>query len=158
LEEAAARLRESNPSGLLNVAVESAFAAKWLLGRLHRFNEKRPAWEVRLNASQALVDLNRVDLDLATRYGAGRYPGMVSEKLFAEVVFPVCAPELVHGERALLTPGDLKHHTLLHKEWAFRVKTLGRIGEPGANPPVFTGWMPDVDCVSMNPPWQLNRP
>ena len=118
LEEAAARLRESNPAGLLNVAVESTFAARWLLRRLHRFNEEHPAWEVRLNASQALSDLNRFDLDLAIRYGVGRYPGMISEKLFAEVVFPVCAPALLSGEHALLTPEDLKHHTLLHEEWA----------------------------------------
>lgn len=117
IEEAAARLRESNPAGLLNLAVESTFAAKWLLGRLHRFGENHPEWEVRLNASQSLADLNRFDVDMAIRYGGGRYLGMVAEKLFDEEVFPVCSPRLLRGKHALRTPEDLKWHTLLHEEW-----------------------------------------
>jgi LysR family glycine cleavage system transcriptional activator len=148
LEEAAARLRDSNSAGLLNLAVESTFAAKWLLGRLHRFGDNHPAWEVRLNASQSLADLNRFDVDMAIRYGAGRYPGMVAEKLFGEEVFPVCSPRLLKGEHPLRTPADLRWHTLLHEDrfvqgeeawpdWRAWLKAAGVVGVDPARGPRF---------------------
>ncbi len=33
-------------------------------------------------------------------------------------MFPVCAPELVHGDSPLRSPQDLSRHTLLHLEWS----------------------------------------
>lgn len=52
-------------------------------------------------------------IDIAVRYGGGKYPGLTSEFLTDEEVFPVCSPRLLKGPHALRRPEDLKHHTLI---------------------------------------------
>ncbi len=56
-------------------------------------------------------------VDALIRWGAGDYPGFATTLLFEENVFPVCSPRLVEGSNPLLTPHDLKAHTLLHLDW-----------------------------------------
>ena len=47
--------------------------------------------------------------DLAIRYGDGRWPGLVAEKLFDNVFIPACSPHL-----GLAQAADLVRHPLLH--------------------------------------------
>jgi LysR family glycine cleavage system transcriptional activator len=53
---------------------------------------------------------------MAIRYGQGNYPGLRTDLLLRDEVFPVCSPKLLDGAHPLKTPEDLKHHTLLHDE------------------------------------------
>ncbi|MEQ8967924.1 MAG: transcriptional regulator GcvA [Azospirillaceae bacterium] len=100
--------------GPLTVTVPPSMASKWLLPRLERFRAREPEVDVRISATDRIVDLMHEDVDLAVRYGAGDYPGLVVEKLLDEKVFPVCAPALLEGPDPLRTPDDLARHTLLH--------------------------------------------
>ncbi|MBM3601416.1 MAG: transcriptional regulator GcvA [Alphaproteobacteria bacterium] len=100
----------------LKVSVAPSFAAKWLLPRLERFLAGNAAVDVRVEASMVLVDFTRDETDLAIRYGGGRYPGLVVERLMGETVFPVCSPDLLRGDRALREPADIRFHTLLHDD------------------------------------------
>ena len=104
--EAAARPR-------LCVSVLPSFAACWLLPRLSRFQRAHPEVELRINASQELADFARDGVDLAIRYGRGRWPGLHSEKLLDGEVFPVCSPRLA---KRLRRPADLARFELLHDE------------------------------------------
>ena len=61
-----------------------------------------------------LVDFRNSNVDAAIRYGRGQWPGLRSDWLMAEDLFPVCSPELLKGERALRQPEDLARTTLLH--------------------------------------------
>lgn len=99
----------------LTVSVSPSFAAKWLLPRLPRFAAACPGIELRLLATQAVSDFARDGVDLAIRWGRGRYRGLVSEKLFGEEAFPVASPRLLR-RRPLRTPADLRRHHLLHDE------------------------------------------
>ena len=103
-------------SGVLTVSVAPSFAAKWLLPRLDRFQAANPDIDVRVSASMQLVDFASADVDLAIRYGAGRYAGLVVEKLLDETVFPVCSPKLLKGKQGLRHPEQLRHLTLLHDD------------------------------------------
>ncbi|GAB7216725.1 hypothetical protein OS42_33370 [Dickeya oryzae] len=51
------------------------------------------------------------------------------EKLYAEYLLPVCAPQLLAGEHPLKTPADLAWHTLLHdasrRDWLAYTRQLG---------------------------------
>jgi LysR family glycine cleavage system transcriptional activator len=118
LAEAVESMGASNPENLLTVSVTPSFAAKWLVPRLDGFRKARPDLEVRLDASTQLVDFGRDNVDVAIRYGAGRYPGLVSEQLMDVEVSPVCSPQLLKGEHPLETPGDLRWHRLLHTDWS----------------------------------------
>jgi LysR family glycine cleavage system transcriptional activator len=94
--------------------VPPSFGAKWLVTRLDRFRQKHPGYDVRLDASMRLVDLIREGVDIAVRYGAGKYEGMRVDRLMDEVAIPVCSPRLLEGDNPLRVPEDLCRHTLLH--------------------------------------------
>jgi len=97
----------------LTVSVLPSFAAGWLVGRLPRFQAAHPGVDLRLHATQTVVDLTQGEADLAIRYGPGRYPGLKSERLLGEVAFPVCTPSMAVR---LVRPEDLKEAALLHDE------------------------------------------
>ena len=110
------RLRAHNDTGTLNVTVSPSFAAKWLVLRLHRFQERYPQIDVRISASDEIVDLTRGDFDVAIRYGSGRYPGLDVELLLKNEVFPACSPQLLASGPPLRSPDDLRHHALIHDQ------------------------------------------
>jgi len=91
-------------------------AAKWLLPRLHRFQEAQPEIDVHISASNQLADFTAGDADVALRYGRGPYPGLHVDMLLESDLFAVCSPALLSGEHPLREPSDLKHHILLHDD------------------------------------------
>lgn len=107
------RLKEARASGVLTVTVSPAFAAKWLLPRIERFQAKCPDIDVRLDTSLKLVDYAAQGIDVGVRYGGGNWPGLTAEKLMDEEVFPVCSPAL-HTALHVAAPADLTRHTLIH--------------------------------------------
>ena len=58
------------------------------------------------------------EVDLAVRYGRGKWPGLRADPLLTEDVFPVCSPALLEGRHPLREPADLGHHTLLHDDFS----------------------------------------
>jgi LysR family transcriptional regulator, glycine cleavage system transcriptional activator len=114
LRQATDRLMRIEGKTRLTVSCLPSLAAKWLVPRLASFQEAHPAIEVRIATATRIVDFRREQVDLAIRYGKGRWPGLRSDWLMAENVFPVCSPALVTGARPLGRPEDLVHHTLLH--------------------------------------------
>jgi len=116
-------------AGVLNVSTSDGFAGRWLVPRLHRFHRANRDIDVRLSTSGTFSDFIRDGIDIAIRYGAGGYDGVISEFLAEEEVSPVCSPELLQGEHALRTPNDLKHHRLIHDnfriDWATWLRAAG---------------------------------
>ena len=117
LAEAAERVGSQEKAGALTVSVSPSFAAKWLVPRLERFRRVAPQIDVRVEASDRLVDFTRNDVDIGVRYGRGRYPGLETLLMFDDRIAPACSPALLEGEHPLRTPEDLRHHTLLHVDW-----------------------------------------
>jgi len=114
MERAYAAIRTGGRAGPLTVSMPPSLASKWLVPRLGRFQEQAPDIEIRIDAAIRLVQFGREDVDMAIRFGLGRYPGLESERLFPSRTLPVCSPTLVKGEMGLVEPEDLKDHTLLH--------------------------------------------
>jgi len=108
------RMREGSVNGVLTVTVSPAFAAKWLLPRIERFQLEWPDTDVRLDTSLKPVDFIAQRVDIGVRYGAGNWPGLATEKLMDEEVYPVCSPALLHQGHRLKRPGDLAQETLIH--------------------------------------------
>jgi LysR family glycine cleavage system transcriptional activator len=109
------RLLQRQSTGVLTVSTSPNFAAKWLVHRLGRFAERHPGVDLRVSASMQHVDFAREDVDLAIRHGDGRWPGLHVTQLCAEVLFPVCSPQLLNDpRRPLRTPSDLARHELVH--------------------------------------------
>jgi len=108
------RLKQASTSGVLTVTVSPAFAAKWLLPRIDRFQAAWPDTDVRLDTSLKLLDFAAQGIDVGVRYGAGVWPGLTAEKLMDEEIYPVCSPTLLQQKRRLRTPADLAGQTLIH--------------------------------------------
>jgi LysR family glycine cleavage system transcriptional activator len=129
------RMRAHNETGALTITASPSFVAKWLVLRLHRFQERFPAVDVRISTSDEIVDLTTGDFDLAIRYGTGRYPGLDVELLMRNEVFPACSPRLLESGPPLRTPDDLTQHALIHDTavdrdplaptWAMWLKAAG---------------------------------
>ena len=117
LAEAAAGMRSHEDGPLLTVSVAPSFAAKWLVPRLDRFRAAYPEFDMRVDATDTVIDFARDTADVAVRYGDGNYPGLRTDCLMSEVSSPVCSPRLLEGAHPLRTPDDLRHHTLLHIDW-----------------------------------------
>lgn len=114
LGEASRILKAREQTGTLTVSTMPSFAAKWLVPRLGSFREQHPDIDVRIGASERLVDFNREDVDVAIRFGNGTWPGLHSSLLLKENLFPVCSPKLLKGPIPLREPADLIHHNLLY--------------------------------------------
>ncbi|GAA4107802.1 LysR substrate-binding domain-containing protein [Aminobacter aganoensis] len=100
----AVALADEASSKMLVVSVAPAFASRFLVQRLSRFNQRFPELKLRIDASTGLVDLDHSDVDLAIRMGDGKWPGVRAELLLAQEVFPVCAPALA---ARLKRPADI---------------------------------------------------
>jgi LysR family glycine cleavage system transcriptional activator len=129
LASATAVIMDQQKLGVLNISTLDSFAAKWLIPRLFRFRQAHGDIDVRLATSEKLADFVNDGIDIAIRYGSGRYPGVKAELLMQEDVFPVCSPLLLKGTRSLKTAADLTHHTLIHDDfkidWAMWLKSAG---------------------------------
>jgi LysR family transcriptional regulator, glycine cleavage system transcriptional activator len=117
LADATARLMRQAGPGVLMVSTIPSFAARWLIPRLGAFRMAHPDLEVRVLAHAGLTDFAREQVDVAIRLGQGVYPGLRSDLLMSETLFPVCSPTLLTDEaKPLREPADLRHHTLLHED------------------------------------------
>ena len=146
LAEAASLLTAAVDGRRLTLTAPPSFAAKWLVPRLGAFERVHPQVDVWLSAAIELVDLTAGEVDIAIRYGAGRYPGLEVKRLFSETVIPVASPDHL-AEHALNTPADLANHILLHDgspdlddscpDWSMWLAARGLKGIDGMRGPRF---------------------
>jgi LysR family transcriptional regulator, glycine cleavage system transcriptional activator len=146
LAEAASLLTAAVDGRRLTLTAPPSFAAKWLVPRLKRFEEAYPQVDVWLSADMDIVDFAAGEIDMAIRYGAGRYPGLELQRLMSETVIPVASPGLMN-ENPLATPEDLARHTLLHDgspdadescpDWSMWLAARGIRGVDGTRGPRF---------------------
>lgn len=117
LSRALLRIKRLENRQQIRVSASPSLAAKWLVPRLERFLAEHPGADVRVDVSHSTVDFDREDVDIAIRFGEGKYPGLRSDLLFQDKVFPVCNPRIITKEKPLKTPRDLLRHTLIHLDW-----------------------------------------
>lgn len=114
IERAMLRLRPGSPKDTLVISAPPAFAARWLVPRLDDFHARHPDIELRLLATKRLVNFQVEDVDVAIRFGAGNYSGLIVERLMPEAIIPVAAPAMA---ATIHTPDDLAICNLLEDEW-----------------------------------------
>ena len=117
LAKALHRIKRLENRNQIRVSSTPSVAAKWLVPRLDGFLSAFPSADVRIDVSNTLVDFDRDDVDVAIRFGAGKYPGLRADLLFQDSLSPVCSPSLITKEKPLEVPRDLLRHTLIHLDW-----------------------------------------
>jgi DNA-binding transcriptional LysR family regulator len=117
LHQTSSSLRGAARLKTVVVTTTAGFAGLWLIPRLAGFTSPRPDVDVRISASNAVVNLNRDGVDVAIRYHTAEGAGDEGVRLFGEVVLPVCSPKLRRdAARPLKQPEDLRYHCLLHMD------------------------------------------
>lgn len=133
----------------LTVSVAPVFAARWLIWRLPRFQAAHPGIRVRLDADLALVDPSRGEVDLCVRVGQGGWPGVAAERLFPQVIFPVCTPDLA---RRLTCHADLARVPVIRESranfgWPDWLGPEGHAAVVPGDGPVFSDAMLCLDAA-----------
>ena len=135
LAAATASATARSSEATLNVSTSDGFAGRWLVPRLYRFHRAHGDVDVRVSTTGKLTNFLGDGIDIAIRYGSGNYPGLTSEFLTEEEVFPVCSPKLLKGAHPLRKPQDLKHHTLIRDTYPIDWATwLSSADVKGVNP------------------------
>ncbi|MCG2840607.1 LysR substrate-binding domain-containing protein [Sandaracinobacter sp. RS1-74] len=111
-ERAIADLYPRSRRQAVTLTATAFFTARRLVPALADFRLRYPQFELRLHASDDVVDLHAGVADVAVRYGGGHYPGLLSEPLSQERFGLVCNPLL-----AVSGPTDLARVPLIHSEW-----------------------------------------
>jgi len=100
---------------LLSITTTPSFGARWLAPRLGRFAERHPEIDLSIRHTQTVLDLAREGLDLAIRWGKGRWPGVESELIGPASRIVVATPAYVR-RLTLKEPRDIERAGLLHDE------------------------------------------
>jgi len=127
LGEAIEALRPVDPSSVA-VTSSTGFAALWLLPRLGELQATHPDVDLRVVASNRVLDLEREAIDLAVRYCPTQDAPSGAVRLFGEALLPVSSVPLDLDDpgqqgKAVLLDFDDPTHPLLH--WAQWLKASG---------------------------------
>lgn len=105
--------RSASAQPRVKVTLPPTFARYLFLPRLAEFTERHPDIAVEVFLSVPLYDLSLSESDIEVRFGAGKYPNIVTEKLFEEPAFAVASPAYLERVGPLRQPSDLARATLL---------------------------------------------
>ncbi|HEX2530180.1 MAG TPA: LysR substrate-binding domain-containing protein [Burkholderiaceae bacterium] len=97
----------------VKVTVPPTFTRCLFMPQLSEFAKQHPHIVVEMSLSVPLYDLSLSESDVEVRFGVGRYPDMVTEKLLEEPTFAVASPAYLERIGGLKTPADLARATLL---------------------------------------------
>jgi LysR family glycine cleavage system transcriptional activator len=117
IAEVVARIRDGAGVTRITLSSTSAFLVHWLPARLEALRRELPAIDLRLHASDTVVDLKRGGIEVAIRYGKGPFVNAVP--LCNDAFAPVCSPTLKIKRLA-----DLRRATLIHVDGRRRPQPL----------------------------------
>ncbi|QKO23679.1 LysR substrate-binding domain-containing protein [Rhodoferax sp. BAB1] len=112
LDSAVRQIRRSAGRKSVAISTWASFASMWLIPRLEAFQSQHPDIDIRIDASDALVDLDTTDVDLVLRYTQASNVPAHAVHLFGEQLTPVVSPWLLKN-RPLQRAEDLAHFTLI---------------------------------------------
>lgn len=125
IDSAVRQIRQSAGRKSVSVTTFASFASMWLIPRLEQFQRDNPEIDIRIDASDASLDLELADVDLALRYGPTANMPPRAIRLFGEQLTPVASPWLLKSAAPVKKPADLAQFALIeagdahrsHLEW-----------------------------------------
>lgn len=135
------QLRQRAQRQTVYVTTFATFASLWLIGRLGDFQQLHPDVDIRIEASDATLDLEAEGVDLALRVTAAAPGGHAPQALFPESATLVASPSLIQqANGALQTLAGLRQHTLIQV-----METCMR------EPITFANWLEHNGCGEVLP-------
>jgi len=119
----------------LKISAGPFIASEIIVPALPSFQQEYPHIDLSIETSLHPVDLRREDIDIALRFGSGRWPGATARHLLTVKAVPVCSPVLAK-KLSRVTPKDigdisLIHSTPLPEGWNLWAELSGaKLGKP----------------------------
>ena len=146
LDTAVRQIRTSRGRRRVTVNTFASFVSLWLLPRLEAFQRANPDIDIRVSATDMVVDLDDPEIDIVLRYGGDHLVPAGTPRLFGETLTPAISPwlaeQIARGQAPpLSTPADLAGHTLAEEddnrptaEFLSWRRWLTLHGQPGLQP------------------------
>jgi LysR family glycine cleavage system transcriptional activator len=101
----------------------ATFAMRWLIPRLPHFTSRHPGILIDIKTSVTPIKFRPDESGLIIDYGTGEMEDVVSQRIFGDVIAPMCHPKLLRDGWHLDRPIDIGHYPLLHsrrrrQDWA----------------------------------------
>jgi len=136
-------LKQREGSRTLTIACSHDLAQHWLMPRFRELAELIDDRQLRVITAGTYDSFDASDIDLSIRFGDGKWPGFTAVHLFAEEVFPICAPGLLEKNPELRNapPQVLMKFPLLRlaSEETMGLRWVDWLSDQGARLPVVTG-------------------
>ncbi len=125
IDAAVRQVRQSAGRKSVSLTTFASFASMWLIPRLEQFQRDNPSIDIRIDASDNMLDLEVSDVDLAMRYGPVSSMPAHAVRMFGEQLTPVVSPWLLKSAGPLKKTADLANFALIeagdghrtHLEW-----------------------------------------
>ena len=133
ISHATARARSKSDERMLRIKAPPTFAIRWLLPRLGRFHARHPDIAVQVTTSHDPTDFDRDQVDIGVHYGQAATDDWFYERLFGEVLIPICNGTFIQRGKKTCTPQDIMGQVLLHSirrpsDWQQWFSTAGLSG------------------------------
>jgi LysR family glycine cleavage system transcriptional activator len=121
LDQTVRQIRRARGRRVVTVTTFPSFASLWLIPRLEAFQRDFPDIDIRVSASDVIVELDDSEIDLALRYTTPANASPHAVHLFGETLTPVACSSLMRMAAegrgpALSMPADLAQYTLAEED------------------------------------------
>lgn len=123
IDTAVRQIRQARGRRVVGVTTFASFATLWLIPRLAEFQRDHPQIDIRISASDRIVEPDDGDatgIDVALRQCRPEIAPPGAVRLFDELITPVASPWLTDRARRdgppLAKPADLAGHTLMEED------------------------------------------
>lgn len=123
IDSAVRQIRQSTGRQSVSITTWASFASMWLIPRLEAFQSEHPDIDIRIDATDAAVDMNNTDVDLALRYALSDPASSKGERLFGEQLTVVASPWLLKSQ-PVHNIADLMRCTLIESGHAYRTQHM----------------------------------
>jgi len=121
LDTGVRQIRSARGRKIVSVTTFASFSSLWLIPRLEAFQRTHPDIDIRISATDTLIDLDEPDIDLALRYCTPEQAPPGAERMFGETLTPAISPwlaeQIAQGQAPPLQhAADLAAHTLAEED------------------------------------------
>lgn len=124
LDAAVRQVRLSAGRRSVAITTWASFASMWLIPHMEEFQRDNPDIDIRIDASDTILDMETADVDLALRSSTLNNATPGAQRLFGEQLAVVASPWLLKSMPPIREPADVAQFTLIEAGDAHRLPHL----------------------------------